>query len=123
MVLCFEFVTERVFTTPMFSLLLSSACPALRLSLFPTLFPFLSLSALGCRWERSCERTQPGQLTQTDQRHITCHKTSGPVRKAEGKKEGVGTSVVMVCVFPSNHYVCEGPAFQEVAKHILAHGK
>lgn len=34
--------------------------------------------------------------------------------KAQGKDEEEGRLVFMVFVFPTNHYMCLGPAFQEV---------
>lgn len=58
-----------------------------------------------------------------DQRHVPYHMISCSEIKAQGKEEEAGIFVVLVFVFSSNHYMCWGPAFWEVAKHLPVNGK
>lgn len=57
--------------TAVFWLLLSCACTVSRPPLFPTTPP-----QAGWRWARGWDRTQLGQLTQSDQRDISCDVSS-----------------------------------------------
>lgn len=59
--LCFEFVSKAVLTV--FGLLLSSACTAPRLSLFPTLCPSVS-GREGSEWVCGCWAVDPGHPTE-----------------------------------------------------------
>jgi len=62
---CFGFVAKTVDNTPVFWLLLSSACSASSLFLSPS--PSLPSQQVGHGWAGCWEGMQPGQLSQTDQ--------------------------------------------------------
>ena len=68
--------------TPVFWLLLSSACVASKLPLFPTLSLWV-----GKGWARNWEELQPGLLTWADQRDIPYHIMFCSVIKTQGKEE------------------------------------
>lgn len=85
---------NSVDNTPMFYLLLSSACRPSRFSLFPT----LPQQWVGLGWARGWERTHQGQLTWTRQRGSSPYDIgSCTAIKARGRRRGWE-------VLPSNVY-------------------
>lgn len=106
--------------TWMFQLLQHSAYTVSSKS-FPV-FLILACQRVGWVYMRSWEVTQPGQMIPTDQRDILYHMTLCSAMKALGKNEEMGTSRVMMLVFPSNHHTWGSPTFLEVVKHLLTDG-
>lgn len=85
---------------PVFWLLLNPAFAASWFCLHPS--PTQQAMRLGVHWEE----TEPGQLSPNEQQHIPYHMTSSLAVK------GKELFVLMVFVFPNNHFMCWDPAVQ-----------
>lgn len=99
--------------------LLKSACTVSR--------PFLLLTLpnewLGCKWARSWEATQLGQVTPTNQRSMSYYMIlCSEVKSGEGKRS-VGMFGVIVSAFQGSCYVWWSLSFLGMAEHLSARWK